>query len=198
MGAYSPAPVVTPDIHARILAEVIYPTIEDMAKEGSPYTGFLYAGVMIAKDGTIKVLEFNCRMGDPETQPIMMRLTSDLIELCQASIDQRLDKVDAHWDSRAALGVVLASGGYPEAYPKGEVIHGLHNQIADCKVFHAGTRLEGKNVVTNGGRVLCVVALGQTVTLAQQHAYTLAHTLSWEHMHYRTDIGYRAIAREQT
>lgn len=198
MGAYSPAPVVTPDIHARILAEVIYPTIEGMAKEGSPYTGFLYAGVMIAKDGTIKVLEFNCRMGDPETQPIMMRLTSDLVALCQAAIDGCLDKAQAHWDSRAALGVVLASGGYPDAYPKGEVIHGLNHKMADCKIFHAGTRLEGNNVVTNGGRVLCVVGLGETVTLAQQHAYTLARTLSWEHMHYRTDIGYRAIAREQT
>jgi phosphoribosylamine--glycine ligase len=197
MGAYSPAPVVTPDIHARILAEVIYPTIEGMAKEGSPYTGFLYAGVMITQDGTPKVLEFNCRMGDPETQPIMMRLTSDLVELCQAAVDGHLDKIEAHWDIRPALGVVMVSAGYPDAYPKGEVINGLHSTSADCKVFHAGTALKGKDVVTHGGRVLCVVALGDTVTLAQQHAYTLVRAISWGHMHYRTDIGYRAIAREQ-
>lgn len=198
MGAYSPAPVVTPDIHARILAEVIYPTIEGMAKEGIPYSGFLYAGIMITKDGTPKVLEFNCRMGDPETQPIMLRLKSDLVELCQAAIDQRLDKIGAHWDNRAAVGVVLAAGGYPDQYPKGEVIHGLtSNQPDDCKTFHAGTRLEGTQILTNGGRVLCVTALGQTVTLAQQRAYTLVETLSWDHMHYRTDIGYRAIKREQ-
>jgi phosphoribosylamine---glycine ligase len=198
MGAYSPAPVVTPDIHARILAEVIYPTIEGMAKEGIPYSGFLYAGIMITKDGTPKVLEFNCRMGDPETQPIMLRLKSDLVELCQAAVDQHLDKIEAHWDSRAAVGVVLAAGGYPDQYPKGEVIQGLSStQLDDCKIFHAGTRLEGTHIVTNGGRVLCVTALGQTVTLAQQRAYTLVGTLSWEHMHYRTDIGYRAIKREQ-
>lgn len=196
MGAYSPAPVVTPDIHARILAEVIYPTIEGMAKEGVPYTGFLYAGVMITKDGTPKVLEFNCRMGDPETQPIMMRLTSDLAELCNAAIDGCLDKTAAHWDNRAALGVVLVAAGYPDAYPKGEEIHGLHQEAPACKVFHAGTRLEGKKIVTNGGRVLCVVALGETVTLAQQRAYTLVRALSWDHLYYRHDIGHRAIARE--
>jgi phosphoribosylamine--glycine ligase len=199
MGAYTPAPVVTRDIHNRIMNEVIYPTIKGMAADGLPYTGFLYAGVMIAPDGTPKVLEFNCRFGDPETQPIMMRLKSDLAELCLAALDQKLDQTKADWDTRAALGVVLAAGGYPEDYNKGDVIDGLDQVNApDLKVFHAGTALNDQNqVVTNGGRVLCVTALGENVTAAQKRAYQGVAKISWNGCFSRSDIGYRAVAREQ-
>lgn len=198
MGAYSPAPVVTPAMHERIMQEVIYPTVRGMAEDGIRYTGFLYAGVMITADGTPKVLEFNCRFGDPETQPIMMRLKSDFVELLEAALDERLDQVTAVWDSHAAVGVVLAAGGYPEAYAKGAVINGLAeaSQLAG-KVFHAGTADHAGQVVTNGGRVLAAVGLGKTVTEAQAQAYQLAKAIHWDQMYYRTDIGHRAIAREQ-
>ena len=203
MGAYSPAPVVTPEMHERIMQEVIWPTVKGMAAEGLPYTGFLYAGVMIAADGTPKVLEYNCRFGDPETQPIMMRLRSDLVALCEAALDGKLDEVTAQWDPRAALGVVLAAGGYPASYPKGDVISGLpesidKNAFPDNKVFHAGSAEKDGQVVTNGGRVLCAVGLGDTVSAAQQRAYELSQQIHWDKMYYRTDIGHRAIAREQT
>lgn len=199
MGAYTPAPVVTPEIHDRIMKEVIEPTIEGMAKDGLPYTGFLYAGVMIDASGAPKVLEFNCRFGDPETQPIMMRLQSDLVELCLAAIDGKLDTVSAQWDSRAALGVVMAAGGYPDAYRKADVISGLQNADAeDLKVFHAGTSLnENGDVITSGGRVLCVTALGENVTQAQKRAYEGVKAISWDEVYFRTDIGHRAIRREQ-
>lgn len=199
MGAYTPAPVVTPEIHDRIMKEVIEPTIEGMAKDGLPYTGFLYAGVMIDTSGAPKVLEFNCRFGDPETQPIMMRLQSDLVELCLAAIDGKLDTVSAQWDSRAALGVVMAAGGYPDAYRKADVISGLQNADAeDLKVFHAGTSLnENGDVITSGGRVLCVTALGENVTQAQKRAYEGVKAISWDEVYFRTDIGHRAIRREQ-
>ncbi len=198
MGAYSPAPVVTPALHARIMREVIEPTVAGMAAEGHPYTGFLYAGVMIAADGTPKVLEYNCRFGDPETQPIMMRLRSDLTTLVDAGLEGRLDQVTAEWDPRAALGVVLAAGGYPGAYRKGDVIHGLPEHDApDAKVFHAGTAERDGQIVTNGGRVLCVVGLGETVAAAQARAYEVVAQIHWDGMFYRRDIGHRAIAREQ-
>lgn len=200
MGAYSPAPVVTPDIHDRIMKEVIEPTVEGMAKEGNDYTGFLYAGLMIDETGTPKVIEYNCRFGDPETQPIMLRMQSDLVELCLAAFEENgLAGKTAQWDPRAAIGVVLAAGGYPEAYNKGDVISGLpQTQVPGEKVFHAGTKLNDKGeVTTNGGRVLCATALGDTVTQAQQRAYALAKTISWQDCFYRHDIAYRAIAREQ-
>ena len=198
MGAYSPAPVVTPEIHARIMREVIEPTVRGMASEGRPYTGFLYAGVMIAPDGTPKVLEYNCRFGDPETQPVMMRLQSDFIELIEVALDGKLDRAQARWDTRAAVGVVMAAGGYPGAYSKGDVITGLpQNSIPDCKVFHAGTTLKNNTVVTSGGRVLCVTALGATVGTAQKRAYETVKKIQWRNAQYRTDIGYRAIAREK-
>jgi phosphoribosylamine--glycine ligase len=197
MGAYSPAPVVTAALHARIMCEVIEPTVRGMRAEGHPYTGFLYAGLMIAPDGAPKVLEYNCRFGDPETQPIMLRLQSDFIELIEAALDGQLDRVQARWDARAALGVVMAAGGYPGTYQKGDVISGLPLQPQpDCKVFHAGTALEHGAVVTNGGRVLCVTALGATVGAAQQRAYELVKKIRWRGAQYRTDIGHRAIARE--
>ena len=197
MGAYSPAPVVTQEMHDRIMQEVIVPTVEGMKSDGYPYTGFLYAGIMIDANGVPKVLEYNCRFGDPETQPIMMRLKSDLAELCLAAIDKRLDQVTAEWDSRAALGVVLAAGGYPESYAKGLVISGLDNCDTDsCKTFQAGTAMADGNVVTSGGRVLCVTALGDSVTQAQELAYQSVKKISWDGMFCRTDIGYRAIARE--
>lgn len=202
MGAYSPAPVVTPDIHNRVMEQVIVPTVEGMAKEGNDYTGFLYAGLMINADGQPKVIEYNCRFGDPETQPIMIRLQSDLVELCNAAIDKKLDSTSAEWDSRAAMGVVLAAGGYPASYNKGDEIHGLVPSAnnADCtaKVFHAGTALKDGKVVTAGGRVLCATALGNTVSEAQAEAYKLLKTISWEGSFYRNDIGYRAIARENS
>lgn len=198
MGAYSPAPVVTNEIHQRIMKEVIEPTVNGMAQEGYPYTGFLYAGLMIDKDGIPKVLEYNCRFGDPETQPIMMRLKSDLTELCNAAIDGNLDQITADWDERISLGVVLAAGGYPAAYNKGDTITGLPETDSDNeKIFHAGTVIKDGKVVTAGGRVLCAVALGNTFKEAQQNAYRLVKKINWKDVYYRTDIGYRAIAREE-
>ena len=199
MGAYSPAPVVTGDIHQRIMQEVIEPTVRGMAKEGHPFTGFLYAGVMIAEDGTPRVLEFNVRFGDPETQPIMMRLRSDLVELALAALDHKLDQVVIDWDSRAALGVVMAAGGYPEHYAKGNVIQGLPAEGSDtAKVFHAGTAVQDGKVVTSGGRVLCAVGLGDSVEIAQQQAYALVDQIHWDGAYSRRDIGYRAVARERS
>lgn len=197
MGAYSPAPVVTPEIHTRVMREVIEPTVRGMAAEGHPYTGFLYAGLMIGPDGTPKVLEYNCRFGDPETQPILMRLRSDLVALCEAALAQRLDRIEAEWDPRAALGVVLAAGGYPDSYRKGDVLQGLPDETPDSKVFHAGTAERDGQIVTSGGRVLCAVGLGETVSEAQQRAYALVHQIHWDGVYYRNDIGHRAIVREQ-
>jgi len=198
MGAYSPAPVVTTDIHNRIMKEVIEPTVNGMASEGNDYTGFLYAGLMIDTDGTPKVIEYNCRFGDPETQPIMMRLQSDLAELCLAALDGSLDSKTTQWDERAAVGVVLAAGGYPDSYRKGDVISGLPSENSTvAKVFHAGTQLIDDNVTTNGGRVLCATALGDSVTAAQKAAYELTHQIEWDGVYYRDDIAYRAIEREQ-
>lgn len=200
MGAYSPAPVVTPWIHDRIMAEVIEPVIKGMISEGRPYKGFLYAGVMIAKDGTPNVLEFNCRFGDPETQPIMMRLKSDLVELCMAAVDNNLMGRYAEWDPRPALGVVLASSGYPENYSQGDVITGLESADVsvepDLKVFHAGTALRDGEIISAGGRVLCVSALGESVADAQQKVYNRVKEINWAGMFYRNDIGHRAISRE--
>jgi len=200
MGAYSPAPVVTPEIHGRIMREVIEPTVKGMAAEGYPYTGFLYAGVMVAADGTPKVLEYNCRFGDPETQPIMLRLKSDLVALCEAALDKTLDKIEAEWDPRPALGVVLAAKGYPADYPRGDVINGLDvaADLTGCKVFHAGTAEKDGHIVTSGGRVLCATALGERVSEAQQRAYELVDKISWPGMYFRRDIGHRAIQREQS
>jgi phosphoribosylamine--glycine ligase len=198
MGAYSPAPVVTDELHARIMREVMQPTADGLISDGTPYIGFLYAGIMIAPDGTPNVLEFNCRFGDPETQPIMSRLTSDLTALCEAALDGRLDQVKADWDPRAALGVVLAAGGYPDSVRKGDEIRGLDQAAAlPGKVFHAGTALSDGKVVTNGGRVLCAVGLGNTVSDAQKAAYALCDKISWTGVQYRRDIGYRAVQREQ-
>jgi len=196
MGAYSPAPVVTDEIHQRAMDQVIWPTVRGMAAEGNTYVGFLYAGLMISADGQPKVIEFNCRFGDPETQPIMLRLRSDLVELCLAGAEGKLDEKTSEWDERPALGVVLAAGGYPGDYNNGEVIQGLPQQeSADGKVFHAGTRMQGNDVVTSGGRVLCITALGETVAQAQQRAYQLAEGIQWPGSFCRKDIGYRAIAR---
>lgn len=197
MGAYSPAPVVTPVIHQRIMDQVIMPTVQGMASEGHRYVGFLYAGLMISDDGQPKVIEFNCRFGDPETQPIMMRLRSDFIELIHAALDGKLKDYRIQWDARKAVGVVLAAGGYPGSYDKGKAIQ-LPDNSSDnsAKVFHAGTALDGDTVVTNGGRVLCATALGFSVTEAQQKAYQLAEKITWDGVYYRKDIGYRAIARE--
>ncbi len=197
MGAYSPAPVVTPQLHDRIMNEVIYPTVQGMAKDGMPYKGFLYAGIMVDKEGTPKVLEYNCRFGDPETQPILMRLKSSLTELCLKGATGKLNEVQAEWDKRTALGVVMAAGGYPEQYHKGDLITGTETAQTDTKVFHAGTQLKGDHVVTNGGRVLCVTSLGETVYSAQEQAYQSVKTIQWDNAYYRTDIGYRAIAREK-
>jgi len=198
MGAYSPAPVVTAEVHDRIMAEVIVPTVEGMAADGRPYTGFLYAGLMINDAGEPRVVEYNCRFGDPETQPIMMRLQSDLIELCEAALDGKLDSASAQWDSRAAVGVVIAAGGYPDAYQKGDVITGLDScDSIDTKVFHAGTALKDGKVVTSGGRVLCATALGETVRDAQNKAYETLSSIDWNEKYYRTDIAYRAIEREE-
>jgi phosphoribosylamine--glycine ligase len=204
MGAYSPAPVVTPEIHDRIMKEVIEPTVAGMALEGNDYTGFLYAGLMIDADGTPKVIEYNCRFGDPETQPIMMRLQSDLSQLCLQALDGQLQHCAIKWDSRAAVGVVLAAGGYPESYRKGDEISGLPTEYnsdqasRDQKVFHAGTALKDNKVITQGGRVLCATALGETVTKAQASAYQLTHQIQWNDVYYRDDIAYRAIVREQS
>lgn len=197
MGAYSPAPVVTDEIHQRIMNEVIHPTVKGMAQEGNVYTGFLYAGLMIDKSGAPKVIEFNCRFGDPETQPIMLRLKSSLVELVESALAKQLNNTTATWDERCSLGVVLAAEGYPSDYPKGGEITGLDKAISDNgKVFHAGTALKDNKVVTNGGRVLCATALGNTVREAQQNAYALAQKINWKGCFYRHDIGYRAINRE--
>jgi len=201
MGAYSPAPVVTPEVNDRIMKEVIIPTVEGMKAEGNDYTGFLYAGLMIDESGAPKVIEYNCRFGDPETQPIMLRMKSDLVDLCLAALeDNGLAGKTAEWDPRASIGVVLAAGGYPASYNKGDVISGLpETEVAGEKVFHAGTKLNSANeVTTNGGRVLCATALGNTVTEAQQKAYELTKQISWNGVFYRNDIGYRAIARENS
>ncbi len=199
MGAYSPAHLVTPALHERIMAEVMRPTVAGMATEGLPYCGFLYAGLMIAADGTPKVLEYNCRFGDPETQPILMRLNSDLVELCLAALEGRLGEMQVTWDPRAALGVVMAAGGYPDTYAKGHVIQGLEAaaQVRDTKVFHAGTALKAGQTITQGGRVLCVTALGETVGAAQTRAYQAVDRIHWHNSYHRRDIGHRAIARER-
>jgi phosphoribosylamine---glycine ligase len=202
MGAYSPAPIVTPALHARIMREVIEPTLRGLRADGNPYFGFLYAGLMIAADGTPNVLEFNCRFGDPETQPILMRLQSDLVDLCEAALSGALARIDSRWDPRASLGVVMAAGGYPDAYHKGDTISGLDTAAKlPGKVFHAGTRTvdsgtEGEKIVTAGGRVLCAVGLGDTVAAAQAQAYALVNAIHWNLVQYRRDIGYRAIDRE--
>lgn len=197
MGAYSPAPVVTDEIHQRVMDEVIWPTVRGMAAEGNVYTGFLYAGLMIDKSGAPKVIEFNCRFGDPETQPILLRLQSSLVELIEAALAGQLDQAQAQWDPRPSLGVVLAAGGYPGDYRKGDVIQGLDQAVSpDGKVFHAGTALRDGQVVTQGGRVLCATALGDSVQAAQQGAYALAGAINWDGCFYRSDIGYRAIQRE--
>lgn len=193
MGAYSPAPVVTPEIHARALREVIRPTVEGMAKDGIPYTGFLYAGLMISPDGSIKTLEFNCRMGDPETQPIMLRLKSDFVALAEHAVNGTLDKIEAEWDRRTALGVVMASANYPESPRLGDEITGLPKNLEDAQVFHAGTTLKDGKVLTSGGRVLCVTALGETVKFAQQQAYRIIEDINFDGAQYRTDIGFRAL-----
>ena len=198
MGAYSPAPVVTEAVYRRIMDEVIMPTVAGMAAEGLPYKGFLYAGLMVMPDGTPKVIEYNCRFGDPETQPIMLRLRSDLVAHCLAALDEQLDRETTDWDARQAVGVVLAAGGYPGQYAKGDVIAGLsETEAKDRKIFHAGTAERDGEVVTAGGRVLCATALGDRVAEAQARAYALAAQISWNGMFYRHDIGYRAIAREQ-
>lgn len=199
MGAYSPAPVVTDDVHQRTMERIIWPTVKGMAAEGNTYTGFLYAGLMIDKQGNPKVIEFNCRFGDPETQPIMLRMKSDLVELCLAACEGKLDEKKSEWDDRASLGVVMAAGGYPGDYRTGDVIHGLPlEEVADGKVFHAGTRLDdNEQVVTSGGRVLCVTALGDTVAEAQKRAYALMTDIHWDDCFCRKDIGWRAIEREQ-
>ena len=197
MGAYSPAPVVTAEMHDRVMREVMLPTVAGMAAEGRPYTGFLYAGLMIDAAGVPKVLEFNCRFGDPETQPIMMRLKSDLIELCVAATEGRPDQVEARWDSRAALGVVMAAGGYPGRYRSGAPITGLDEaESPGVKVFHAGTRLDNGQVLTAGGRVLCVTALGERILDARVAAYERVATIRWDEVYYRTDIGHRAVGRD--
>jgi phosphoribosylamine---glycine ligase len=193
MGAYSPAPIVTPTIHAKIMREVIRPTIEGMAKDGIPYTGFLYAGLMISPDGSLKTLEFNCRMGDPETQPILMRLKSDLVSLVVHAVNGTLDQAETEWDRRFALGVVMASANYPETPQLGDEITGLPKEIEDGYVFHAGATLKDGKVITSGGRVLCVTALGETVKYAQQRAYQITEGIQFEGAQYRKDIGYRAI-----
>jgi len=197
MGAYSPAPVVDDAMHARIMAEIIEPTVHGMAEEGHHYVGFLYAGVMIGPDGAPRVLEYNCRGGDPETQPIMLRMRSDLVAICRAAVEGKLGSMVAQWDPRVALGVVMAAGGYPQSYDKGDVIHGLEGDCADTKVFHAGTSLAGDDAVTAGGRVLCVCALGATTVEAQSAAYERVAEITWKNAYYRTDIGYRAVAREK-
>ena len=192
MGAYSPAPVITPQIHDQIIAKIIEPTVHGMAMEGNEYTGFLYAGLMINAQGDAKVLEYNCRFGDPETQPIMLRLQSDLVELCQTALNKNLHKIKVEWSQQASLGVVLAAGGYPEQYKKGLIINGLSNSNIG-KIFHAGTAKQDGQIITAGGRVLCACALGDTVLEAQINAYQLVKSISWQDMYYRTDIGHHAI-----
>jgi phosphoribosylamine--glycine ligase len=198
MGAYSPAPVVTPAVHARIMREIIGPAIRGMASDGIPYSGFLYAGLMIDETGAPRTLEFNCRLGDPETQPILMRLKSDLVDLVQHALDGTLDRVDAEWDRRAALGVVLAAAGYPGEPRKGDAISGLDASSEDCKVFHAATKRNGDMVLTSGGRVMCVTALGETIRQAQRTAYAAVNTIHFDGMQYRRDIGHRAIGSRKS
>jgi len=193
MGAYSPAPVVTPGIHAKVLREIIRPTVEGMAKDGIPYTGFLYAGLMIKPDGSVKTLEFNCRMGDPETQPIMLRLKTDLLSLAEHAVNGTLNMAEAEWDRRTALGVVMAAKNYPDAPKLGDEITNMPKDLQDAYVFHAGTTLKENKVTTSGGRVLCVTTLGETVKFAQQRAYQIANEIKFDGSQYRTDIGYRAI-----
>ncbi len=193
MGAYSPAPVVTPQIHAKVMREIIRPTVDGMAQEGHPYTGFLYAGLMISANGDVKTLEFNCRMGDPETQPIMLRMKSDLVALAEHAVNGTLDQADVDWDRRTALGVVMASANYPDTPKLGDEITGLPSDLNDAHVFHAGTVLQDGKVLTSGGRVLCVTALGETVKFAQQQAYQIIDGIQFKGAQYRTDIGYRAI-----
>ena len=195
MGAYSPAPCVTPEIHAKAMREIILPTVRGMAADGIPFSGFLYAGLMIGKDGSVKTVEFNCRLGDPETQPILMRLKSDLLTLIEHAVNGKLDQIEAEWDRRVALGVVLAAANYPETPRKGDVISGLPAESDNVHVFHAGTELRDGKVVTSGGRVLCVTALGDNVKQAQKHAYDALVGIHFDGMQYRRDIGYRAISR---
>ena len=198
MGAYSPAPVVTPELHARVAREIIQPVLAGMAQEGHRYTGFLYAGLMIDGTGNPRVLEFNCRLGDPETQPIMLRLKSDLFGLIESAMEGKLDRVEAEWDRRAALGVVLAATGYPDAPKKGDVVTGLPAPGEDFRVFHSGTALKDGVVVTSGGRVLCVTALGDSIKVAQRHAYDVAEGIRFDGMQYRRDIGHRAVAARRS
>lgn len=198
MGAYSPAPIVTPDLHARIMREVIDPVFQGMAREGNPYTGFLYAGLMIGADGALNVLEFNCRLGDPEAQALIMRLKSDLFSLIDRALDGTLDQIEAQWDRRSALGVVLAAEGYPGSPRKGDVISGLPEAMEDLCVFHSGTRVENGNVVTDGGRVLCVTALADTVKMAKLRAYEVANEIGFAGRHMRSDIGDRAMNRSDS
>ncbi|MDP1660038.1 MAG: phosphoribosylamine--glycine ligase [Methylotenera sp.] len=193
MGAYSPAPVVTPEIHAKVMREIIRPTVEGMAKDGIPYTGFLYAGLMISPNGNVKTLEFNCRMGDPETQPIMLRLKSDFVALAEHAVDGTLDQAEALWDRRTALGVVMASANYPDTPRLGDEITGLPKNLEDAQVFHAGTTLKEGKVLTSGGRVLCVTTLGETVKFAQSRAYQILEEIKFNGAQYRKDIGFRAI-----
>ncbi len=197
MGAYSPAPVVTPELHRRIVREIIQPVLAGMAAEGHPYSGFLYAGLMIDKSGSLKVLEFNCRLGDPETQPILLRLRSDLFDLIECAVDGWLDRVEVEWDRRAALGVVLAAEGYPDTVRKGHVVSGLPAPGEDFRVFHAGTALKDDAIVTNGGRVLCVTALGESIKTAQRRAYQVLESIHFDGMQYRRDIGYHAITAKR-
>lgn len=198
MGAYSPAPVVTPEISKKIMKDVIEPTMQGMADEGHPFTGFLYAGVMIDANGDSKVLEYNVRFGDPETQPIMMRLQSDLVDLLEAALDKRLDQQTIQWDERSAVGVVLAAGGYPDSYKKGDIITGIPEENHSSKTFHAGTARKGDSIVTNGGRVLCAVGLGSDVSNAQKQAYKVVNNIQWDGCFSRSDIAYRAVDREQS
>ncbi len=196
MGAYSPAPVVTPAVHERIMAEVVRPTVAGMAADGTPYQGFLYVGLMVMPDGAVKVVEFNCRFGDPEAQPVLARLRSDLVAVCQRALGAGVEGIELEWDDRHTVGVVQASGGYPLAYAQGDAISGLDDELADTKVFHAGTKATPEGVVTNGGRVLCVVGWGDGIAAAQRRAYERAQRISWRGIQYRRDIGYRALARE--
>ena len=193
MGAYSPAPVVTPEIHAKVMREIIKPTVEGMAKDGIPYTGFLYAGLMISPNGHVKTLEFNCRMGDPETQPIMLRLKSDFVTLAEHAVEGTLNQVETEWDRRTALGVVMAAANYPDTPRTGDEITGLPKHLVDAHVFHAGAQLKDGKVLTTGGRVLCVTALGETVKFAQHRAYEIAEEIKFDGAQYRKDIGYRAL-----
>ena len=195
MGAYSPAPVVTPKVHARVMREIIMPAVQGMAKDGVPYVGFLYAGLMIDKAGNPRTIEFNCRLGDPEAEPIILRLKSDLLELVERGLDGKLNGANPEWDRRTALGVVLAAQGYPEEPRKGDPIEGLPKPDADCKLFHSGTRLDGKTPVTNGGRVLCVTALGDSVKMARARAYEAVERIRFDGMQFRKDIGHRALKR---